>query len=63
MTPIELRVNRHPSERFSTVYYTVDKVWPGVGSVSFGQLKFIRYDEVVEWAKREWPGVPLIRGY
>jgi hypothetical protein len=63
MQPIELRVNRCPAERFSTVYYTVDKVWPGVGNVSFGQLKFIRYDEAVKWAKTEWPGVPLIRNY
>ena len=62
MQPIELRVNRHP-ERIGVVFYTIDKVWPGIGNVSFGQLKFIRYDEAVKWAKAEWPGIPLIRSY
>jgi hypothetical protein len=62
MKPIELRINKHP-ERVGVVSYTVDKVWPGIGNVSFGQHKFITYAEAVQWAKREWPNVPLIRNY
>ena len=63
MQPIELRVNSHPTGRFGVVHYTIDKVWPGIGNVSFGQRVFIRYDEAVKWAKTEWPGIPLIRNY
>jgi len=70
MQPIELRINTWiEGERakrvslFPRTYYTIDKVWPGIGNVSYVQRTFIRYDEARAWAKREWPGIPVIRNY
>ncbi len=63
MQPIELRVNRHPAERFITVVYTVTKVWPGIANTGLVAEKFIRYDEVTKWAREHYPKVPLIRNY
>jgi hypothetical protein len=70
MHPIELRVNKWiEGERakrtslFPKAYYTIDKVWPGVGNVSHGQRSFNTARDAAQWAKTEWPGVPLIRNY
>jgi hypothetical protein len=61
MQPIELRVNK--AVQHGETYYTVDKVWPGLGNVSFGQLKFMYYRDARKWAEVEWPGIPLIRSW
>lgn len=57
-TPIELRVNKHPNGGYT--YYTVDKVYPGVGNVVFGQHKLMTRSDVAAYCRREWPGVPVI---
>jgi hypothetical protein len=56
--PIELRLNRKTQN--GVEYYTIDKVWPGVGNVSFGQLKFATVRDATQWVKVEHPKVPLI---
>ena len=61
MHMIELRLNRHPAGRYQVVYYTIDKVWPGIGNITYGQCQFLSYHEAAQWAKTEWPKVPLIR--
>lgn len=61
MQPIELRVNLRKTP--AGVFYTVDKVWPGPGNVSFGQRKFSTFHEARQWAKLEWPKVPLLRSF
>ena len=70
MQPIELRMNKWTEgERakrvslFPQTYYTVDKVWPGIGNVSYGQRSFATARDAIQWAKTEWPGIPLIRNY
>lgn len=59
LKPIELRVNKHPNGGYT--FYTVDKVYPGVGNVAFGQRKFMTARDVSAWCKLEYPGVPVIR--
>lgn len=59
--PIELRVNKHPNGGYT--YYTVDKVYEGVGNVVFGQLKFMTRLDVTNYCNREWHGVPVLNNY
>lgn len=59
LQPIELRINKHPNGGY--VYYTVDKVYPGIGNVTFGQHKFMTWTDVTAWCNREYPGIPKIR--
>jgi hypothetical protein len=59
MQPIELRLNK--ASQNSQTFYTIDKVWAGVGNVTFGQRKFMTYLDATRWAKTEWPKVPLLR--
>jgi hypothetical protein len=59
--PIELRVNKHPNGGYT--YYTVDKVFPGVGNVAFGQRKFMTYKDVQNWARTEYDTVPVLHNY
>lgn len=61
MEPIELRLNKAKTP--TGTYYTVDKVWPGVGNVTFGQRLFTTLRDATDWCKREWHGIPLIRNY
>lgn len=57
MKPIELRINKCDG------YYTVDKVWLGVGNVSFGSRRFMTWSDVTTWCRTEWPGVPVLRNW
>ena len=57
--PLELRITRHPNGGYT--FYTVDKVWEGVGNVSFGQRKFMTLRDATTWCRTEWPGVPVLR--
>jgi hypothetical protein len=59
--PIELRVNKHPNGGYT--YYTVDKVYEGVGNVSYGQRKFMTRKDVSTYCSQEWTGVPVINSY
>jgi hypothetical protein len=54
MKPIELRINKCPG------FYTVDKVWPGIMNVTYGQRKFANLRDARAWCKLEWHGVPVI---
>lgn len=57
MKPIELRINKRDG------YYTVDKVWQGVGNVSFGSRRFMTWSDVITWCRTEWPGVPILSNW
>lgn len=61
MKPIELRINKVHTN--GQVIYTVDRVWPGVGNVSFGNRRFSSRSDAVTWCKTEWPGVPILNSY
>jgi hypothetical protein len=58
MTPIELRLNRHPNGGYT--FFTIDRVWPGIGNVTFGGRRFLTSTDARKWARAEYPGVPLI---
>lgn len=57
--PIELRIDKKVQN--GIVYYTVDKVYPGVGNVAFGQRKFATLRDASAWCRQEWPNVPVLR--
>jgi len=70
MQPTELRLNKwtegeraKPASLWPKTYYTIDKVWSGIGNVSYGSRIFYTAKEAVQWARTEWPGIPLIRSY
>lgn len=58
-TVIELRIVTHPNGGYR--FYTVNKVFEGVGNVAYGQRKFMTYQDVTAWCKQEYPGVPVLR--
>lgn len=57
-TPIELRIVKHLNGGY--VYYTVTKVFEGVGNVVFSQHKHMLRTDAVDWCKREYPTVPRV---
>lgn len=59
MTPIELRINKRTQN--GQTYYTVDKVYPGIANVVYGQRKFATYSDVLTYCRTEWSGVPVLR--
>jgi hypothetical protein len=56
--PIELRLVKHKTNGHT--FYTVNKIWAGVGNISFGQRRFMTCRDATDWACREWYGVPLM---
>ena len=60
-TPIELRINKHPNGGYT--FYTVDKVYPGIANVVFGQRKFMTYKDVQAYCATGWPKVPLLKNW
>lgn len=61
LKPIELRINKHPNGGYT--YYTVDKMFESIGTVSFGSRKFMTYTDVTAWCKQEYPDVPVLKNY
>lgn len=57
MKPTELRLHKHVANQ--QTFYTIDKLWHGVGNISFGQRRFMTLRDATDWATREWHGVPL----
>ena len=55
--PIELRIYKEQQ------HYVVQKVFPGIGNVSFSAHKHMTYSDAVAWCKQEYPTVPRIRGW
>ena len=58
LKPIELRIVKHSNGGY--VYYTVNKVWEGIGNVTFGGHKFMTLTDVINWCKMEYPHVPRL---
>ena len=56
--PIELRITRHPNGGYT--YYTVLKVYPGVGNTAQSRHKHMTKSDATAWCEREYPGVPRI---
>ena len=61
MKPIELRLNKHRAN--GVTFYTVDKVWEGIGNVTFGQARFMTANDARRWCRTEYNGVPLLTNY
>ena len=57
-TPIELRITKHLNGGYT--YYTVLKVFEGIGNTANVQAKFWTKADVTAWCKREYPNVPRI---
>ena len=58
MKPIELRITRHPNGGYT--YYTILKVFEGVGNTSNVNSKFMTRKDAVDWCKREYDSIPRI---
>lgn len=58
LTPLELRITCHPNGGYT--FYTVVKVYPGVGNTANVGQKFMTREDVINWCKREYDGVPRL---
>jgi hypothetical protein len=56
--PIELRITRHPNGGYT--FYTVLKVFEGIGNTAHVGTKFMTRSDATAWCKREYPAAPRI---
>lgn len=43
--------------------YVVDRVYEGVGNVTYGTDRYLKYAEAVSWCRTVCPGVPVLRSW